>query len=125
MTTNQDRILELIEKHPEGLDDDEISETTGVQPRQQVYLIGTRLKAEGKIRRTSIRKPGKRQKIHNFPLHSTTATEEDSSPERESAWRRRLSMLVAATGRSEDDILDQALTELSIKLLREEFSDRG
>ncbi len=120
--TNADTLLTLIGKHPEGLDDDEISEKTGIKPRQQVYYICTRLAAEGRIRRVSVQAPGKRRKIHNFPAGATlppssvpqsgTVNTEDAS------WRRRLSMLVAATGREDVELLDEALLDLAKKLLR-------
>ena len=120
--TNADTLLTLIGEHPEGLDDDEISEKTGIKPRQQVYYICTRLAAEGRIRRVSVQAPGKRRKIHNFPAGATlppssvpqsgTVNTEDAS------WRRRLSMLVAATGREDVELLDEALLDLAKKLLR-------
>ncbi len=122
--TNADTLLTLINEHPEGLDDDEISERTGIKPRQQVYYICTRLAAEGRIRRVSVQASGKRRKIHNFPAGATLppssvpqvgtiTTEVDS-------WRRRLSMLVAATGRDDVELLDEALLDLARKLLRED-----
>ena len=122
--TNADTLLTLIDKHPEGLDDDEISEKTGIKPRQQVYYLCTRLAAEGRIRRVSVQAPGKRRKIHNFPAGATlppssvpqsgTVSPEDAS------WRRRLSMLVAATGREDVELLDEALLDLAKKLLRQD-----
>jgi len=35
-------------------------------------------------------------------------------------WRKRLAMLVAATGRDEDELLDEALVELAKHILKEE-----
>ncbi len=124
--TNSDTLLALIGQHPEGLDDDEICEKTGIKPRQQVYYICTRLAAEGRIRRVSVQTPGKRRKIHNFPSGATlppssvpqqsgTATTETAS------WSRRLSMLVAATGREDLELLDEALLDLARKLLRQDI----
>jgi len=124
--TNADTLLTLIGEHPEGLDDDEISEKTGIKPRQQVYYICTRLAAEGRIRRVSVQAPGKRRKIHNFPAGATlppssvpqqrgTVTTEGTS------WRRRLSMLVAATERDDVELLDEALLDLARKLLRQDI----
>ena len=124
--TNADTLLALIGEHPEGLDDDEISEKTGIKPRQQVYYICTRLAAEGRIRRVSVQAPGKRRKIHNFPAGATlppssvpqqrgTVTTEGTS------WRRRLSMLVAATERDDVELLDEALLDLARKLLRQDI----
>ena len=122
--THADTLLDLINEHPEGLDDDELSGKTGIKPSQQVYYLCTRLAAEGKIRRLSVYKSGKRRKIHNFP--TTGALPQSSMPQRgslkveDSTWRKRLSMLVAATGRDEDELLDQALQELAKHILKEE-----
>ncbi len=122
--TNADTLLRLINQHPEGVDDDEISQETGVKPRQQVYYICTRLAAEGRIRRVSVQKDGKRRKIHNFPAGATLPTsaipQAGAEEGEEGHWRRRLSMLVAATGRDEDELLDEALVELAKTILQEE-----
>ncbi len=122
--SHADTLLDLINQHPEGLDDDELSKETGIRPSQQVYYLCTRLAAEGKIRRMSVYKAGKRRKIHNFP--TSGALPPPSIPQRgtlkveDSTWRRRLSMLVAATGRDEDELLDEALQELAKNILKEE-----
>ncbi len=122
--TNADTLLALISEHPEGLDDDEVSEKTGIKPRQQVYYICTRLAAEGRIRRVSVQTPGKRRKIHNFPAGATLppSSVQQSSPvtTEDTSWRRRLSMLVAATGREDVELLDEALLDLARKLLRQD-----
>ena len=122
--TNADTLLALIGEHPEGLDDDEISEKTGITPRQQVYYICTRLAAEGRIRRVSVQTPGKRRKIHNFPAGATlppsSVPQARSVTTQESGWRKRLSMLVAATGRDDVELLDEALLDLARKLLRQD-----
>ena len=122
--TNADTLLTLISKHPEGLDDDEISDKTGIRPRQQVYYICTRLAAEGRIRRVSVQATGKRRKIHNFPAGATLppASVPQSGPVtmEGASWRKRLSMLVAATGRDDLELLDEALLDLARKLLRED-----
>ena len=122
--TNTDTLLALISEHPEGLDDDEISEKTGIKPRQQVYYICTRLAAEGRIRRVSVQTPGKRRKIHNFPAGATlppsSVPQSGTVTREETSWRRRLSMLVAATGREDVELLDEALLDLARKLLRQD-----
>lgn len=59
--TNADRILELLKQRP-GLDDDEISRLTGIQPRQQVNQICRRLETHGRLER----KPSAAGKICNF-----------------------------------------------------------
>ncbi len=126
--TNADTLLALISEHPEGLDDDEISDKTGIRPRQQVYYICTRLAAEGRIRRVSVQVAGKRRKIHNFPAGATlpSASVPQSSPVtiEDASWRRRLSMLVAATGREDVELLDEALLDLARKLLRQDVLEK-
>ena len=51
--TNKEHVFDLIQKHPEGLDDDDISAMTGIKPRQQVQqlhiLIDRRHKAASTI----------------------------------------------------------------------------
>jgi hypothetical protein len=117
--TNKEEIYDLVNNHPEGLDDDDISEMTGIQPRQQVQQLCNQLADSNRIRRQSVGKAGKRRKIHNFPAASTAENEPRSdsaaSPEN---WRRRLSALVAATGRSEDDLLEESIQLLAMKVLR-------
>jgi hypothetical protein len=49
--TNQDLILEVLKRYPEGLDDDQLSQLSGVVPRQQVNQICRRLEANGVIAR--------------------------------------------------------------------------
>lgn len=111
--TNKEQIFDLIQQHPEGLDDDDIAALSGIGPRQQVQQLCTQLAVSDRIRRESVSKAGKRRKIHNFPLGSTARTEANASAE----WRRRLANLVAATGRKEDDLLDEALLGLAMKIL--------
>ena len=63
--TNAERILAALAGSP-GLDDDELSLTTGIRPRQQVNQICRRLEAAGLIHRA----PGVSGKIANFPVRS-------------------------------------------------------
>jgi hypothetical protein len=118
--TNKEEIFDLIRSHPEGLDDDDIAEMTGIQPRQQVQQLCNQLADSKRIRRHSVEKTGKRRKIHNFPsaepmdIASPPAT--NSEPEN---WRRRLAALVAATGRSETDLLEESIQLLAMKVLRQ------
>ncbi len=132
--TNTHKVLELIRKNPEGLDDDEISEMSGVRPRQQIYQICTRLEAAGHIWRESLEKAGKRKKIHNFPVEDSHGTfingqrvEEEFRPApggsprtNRKRWQQRLSALVAATGQGEDELLDQALQALAMRVLEKQ-----
>lgn len=117
--TNKEHVFDLIQKHPEGLDDDDISALTGITPRQQVQQLCNRLAASNRIRREWVEKPGKRRKVHNFPVAESGS---DSVAGRETSeaktWRRRLSALVAATGQAEPDLLDDALSLLAVKVLR-------
>ena len=124
---NKEEIFDLIQSHPEGLDDDDISEMTGIEPRQQVQQLCNQLASVKRIRRESTDKAGKRRKIHNFPVAdddvpaSVTAVRGSSHEN----WRRRLSALVAATGRDEADLLEEALQLLGMKVLGESHSNRN
>ena len=125
--TNKEEIFDLIQKHPEGLDDDDISKMTGIEPRQQVQQLCNQLASVKRIRRESTDKAGKRRKIHNFPVAdddvpaSVTAVRGSSHEN----WRRRLSALVAATGRDEADLLEEALQLLGRKVLGESHANRN
>ena len=48
--THSKIIVELLREQP-GLDDDEISRLTGIEPRQQVNQICLRLERKGKLKR--------------------------------------------------------------------------
>ena len=124
--TNKEEIFDLINKHPEGLDDDDIAEMTGIQPRQQVQQLCNQLADSKRIRRRSVEKAGKRRKIHNFPpdeepTASVTPSETDPQPQE---WRRRLSALIAATGRTEADLLEESIQLLAMKVLRQNNGGR-
>jgi hypothetical protein len=88
--TNKEDVFDLIQKHPEGLDDDDISAMTGITPRQQVQQLCNRLAASNCIRRESVEKPGKRRKLHNFPIQGNNAEESLSSPEVSDAYETLL-----------------------------------
>ncbi len=124
--TNKEEIFDLINSHPEGLDDDDIAELTGIQPRQQVQQLCNQLADSKRIRRQSVGKAGKRRKIHNFPTEqggeAVSATGPDPQPEN---WRRRLAALVAATGRSEIDLLEESIQLLAMKVLRQDTGGPG
>jgi hypothetical protein len=115
--TNREEIFQLIEGHPEGLDDDDISRMTGIQPRQQVQQLCNQLADSQRIRRQSVGKTGKRRKIHNFP---GTNPPQAHIPSGESAgeWHKRLAALVAATGRSESELLEESLHLLALRVLQ-------
>jgi len=116
--TNKEEIFDLITRHPEGLDDDDIAELTGIQPRQQVQQLCNQLADSKRIRRQSVGKVGKRRKIHNFPA-TAQPPRSPSTEEQSENWRRRLSALIAATGRTESDLLEESLQLLAIKILRD------
>ncbi len=118
--TNKELVFELIQNYPEGIDDDAISELTGICPRQQVQHLCNQLAATARIQREAISKPGKRRKIHNFPIPERL----DPLGGAEAAWRKRLAILAAVTGRPERDVLDEALQDLTVKVLREESAAR-
>ena len=99
---------------------------TGIEPRQQVQQLCNQLASVKRIRRESVDKAGKRRKIHNFPsagedlqagITAVRGTIEN--------WRRRLSALVAATGRDEADLLEEALQLLGRKVLGESHANRN
>jgi hypothetical protein len=126
LMTNKEEIFDLIQHHPEGLDDDELLEKTGIQPRQQVQQLCSQLANSRRIRRESVEKSGKRRKIHNFPL---PGIDDELDPPRSAepealrksgptGWERRLGGLVAATGRPEEELLEEALQLLAMKVLR-------
>jgi lipase chaperone LimK len=124
--TNKEEVFDLINNHPEGLDDDDIAAMTGIQPRQQVQQLCNQLADSKRIRRQSVGKAGKRRKIHNFPTADSEETAGpvaplDSQPE---TWRRRLSALVAATGRTEADLLEESVQLLAMKVLRQDHLQR-
>lgn len=60
--TNEDRVLDFIRRYP-GRDDDEISTTLRILPRQQVNQICNRLLKRGLIRRAK----GAQGKLVNTP----------------------------------------------------------
>ncbi len=124
--TNKEEIFDLIRTHPEGLDDDDIAEMTGIQPRQQVQQLCNQLADSKRIRRHSVGKAGKRRKIHNFPM--LEAPEEgvpSSTGSQSETWRRRLAALVAATGRTETDLLEESVHLLAMKVLRQDSAGLG
>src|ERR1041384_7381742 len=108
--TNKEEIFDLISTHPEGLDDDDIAQITGIQPRQQVQQLCNQLADSKRILRQSVGKVGKRRKIHNFPpaevADGGASSSGDSYPDN---WQRRLAALVAATGRTEADLLAESV----------------
>jgi hypothetical protein len=125
--TNKEEVYKLIQEHPEGIDDDDISQITGIQPRQQVQQLCTQLAATKRIRRESVDKAGKRRKIHNFPVDGAARADaahgaRNGHPE---SWRRRLSALIAATGRDEADLMEEALQMLAMKVLGERGGANG
>ena len=123
--TNKEEIFDLITNHPEGLDDDDIAEMTGIQPRQQVQQLCNQLADSKRIRRQSVGKVGKRRKIHNFPTNKTAELASLSVNDSSENWRRRLAALVAATGRTESDLLEESIQLLAIKILRQETPEFG
>ena len=124
--TNKEEIFDLINNHPEGLDDDDIAEMTGIQPRQQVQQLCNQLADSRRISRHSVGKAGKRRKIHNFPTEESAeivaSPVSGSQPEN---WRRRLAALVAATGRTETDLLEESVQLLAMKVLRQNSGGPG
>jgi predicted transcriptional regulator len=50
--THRDRIIEYLKRHPEGRDDDELSDELDIRPRQAVNQICRALAADGHVTRT-------------------------------------------------------------------------
>ena len=117
--TNKEEIYDLIKDHPEGLDDDDIAQMTGIQPRQQVQQLCNQLADSQRIHRHSVGKAGKRRKIHNFPRTESSDAPPPSGDSHAENWRRRLAALVAATGRDESDLLEESVQLLAMKVLRQ------
>jgi hypothetical protein len=118
--TNKEEIFDLINHHPEGLDDDDIAAMTGIQPRQQVQQLCNQLADSQRIDRHSVGKAGKRRKIHNFPKTETNEVMALSSSDLQTEkWRRRLAALVAATGRTEADLMDESIRLLAMQVLKQ------
>jgi hypothetical protein len=119
---NIDKVMAIVAKNPLGIDDDEISERTGIAPRQQVYQLCTKLAAQGRIERRSVEKEGKRRKIHNFPAGTGGASRGSASADPPTqlrrSWERRLAALEAATGMTCDEILDKALSAFAHALVK-------
>lgn len=59
--TNREKIINFLKRHPEGIDDDDLSVQLQVFPRQQVNQICRKLEKRGLVIRRS-----KHGKIHNF-----------------------------------------------------------
>ena len=124
--TNKEEIFDLISIHPEGLDDDDIAEITGIQPRQQVQQLCNQLADSKRIRRHSVGKAGKRRKIHNFPtVEAEVAAVPSATGSQPENWRWRLAALVAATGRTESDLLEESVRLLAMKVLRQNNGGPG
>src|SRR5256885_14323838 len=123
--TKKEESSDLIQTHPEGLDDDVISLLTGIQPRQQVQQLCNQLADAQRIRRRSVGKEGKRRKIHNFPGAPGGGVDLSHSEAHVEKWRRRLAALVAATGRTEADLMEESIQLLAMKVLRQENGGGG
>ena len=83
---NKEDVFDLIQKHPEGLDDDHISATTGITPRQQVQQLCNRLAASNRIRRKS--RNSRRRALVGDPLRLNAAELPETGDENV-RWRLR------------------------------------
>jgi len=61
VATNRERIIAYLQKHPEGVDDDELARALGLRQRQQANTICRQLAGEGLVVRRVVN-----GKIHNF-----------------------------------------------------------
>ena len=73
--SNEDRIVALLQSRP-GLDDDEISQSTGIRPRQQVNQICRRLERRG----VSMRTVGPHGKIVNTLVDAPSRKAPSAAP---------------------------------------------
>ena len=73
--SNEDRIVALLRSRP-GLDDDEISQSTGIRPRQQVNQICRRLERRG----VSMRTAGPQGKIVNTLVDAPSRKAPSAAP---------------------------------------------
>lgn len=84
--TIADQVLELLNAHPQGLDDDQIAEMLHLSRRQTVNQVARRLAEANKIKRLNT--PGK---IRNYPLvgaklDAPPPNREPSEPTAEPPW---------------------------------------
>ena len=68
MSTIRERILDYLQRHPEGIDDDELALALGLRQRQQANSRCRQLAAEGIVVRRTVD-----GKIHNFLAPSARA----------------------------------------------------
>ena len=59
--TNRQRIIDFLQTHPNGIDDDELARELAISRRQQVNMRCRELEAEGLVIRRQVN-----GKIHNF-----------------------------------------------------------
>jgi transcription initiation factor IIE alpha subunit len=52
VATHRDRIIEYLKRHPDGRDDDELSEDLDIRPRQTVNQVCRALAADRLVTRT-------------------------------------------------------------------------
>lgn len=76
--TVRERVLAYLQEHPEGVDDDELTQALGLKHRQHANQECLRLEAQGLIERR--RKHGK---IHNFPKGLVENTTEPTAIHRQ------------------------------------------
>jgi hypothetical protein len=72
--TNKEQVFDLIQGHPEGLDDDDISELTGIQPRQQIQQLCNQLAASNRITRQSMKRPASGARFTTFRPNDRPST---------------------------------------------------
>lgn len=71
MSTIRERILVYLQRHPEGIDDDELAVALGLKQRQQANSRCRQLAAEGIVLRRTVD-----GKIHNFLAPSVRAAQD-------------------------------------------------
>lgn len=101
--TNKERIIKLLHRQP-GLDDDEISELTGIKPRQQVNQICRHFAKLGKLKRSQGPK-GKivNQLVNDNPLQVPSAAVKTTSSEALTRWQSRPTTTSQTVSHLEED----------------------
>lgn len=70
---NKQRIIDYLQRHPEGIDDDELAKVLNLKARQQANVICRKLVVENLIQRRLIN-----GKIHNFWIHGEYVEPKDT-----------------------------------------------
>lgn len=76
MATVKERVIEYLKAHPEGVDDDDLSQALGLSRRQQAGEACRKLQSEGLVRREAVD-----GKLHTFWQGAEVATPAPAQPQ--------------------------------------------